>query len=151
MQPLLISCEDVTGRVGFCCYIAAGVTPLASGYLLGSILQRISSSIFTRAACVADTKFQRASSTSDAMLSDAKTMPVINDKSPDADQGTANGHLTQQLSAAESIWIAESLSLPREALFVAVVCMAQFCTRQSLLSPPSFRLPFPTLLPKMRI
>ncbi|GAO15361.1 hypothetical protein UVI_02010250 [Ustilaginoidea virens] len=56
-------------------------------------------------------------------------MPVINDKSPDADQGTANGHLTQQLSAAESIWIAESLSLPREALFVAVVCMAQFCTQ----------------------
>ncbi|KYK54406.1 hypothetical protein DCS_06364 [Drechmeria coniospora] len=27
-------------------------------------------------------------------------------------------------------WVSESLSLPREALFVTVVCMAQFCTRK---------------------
>ncbi|KAG6003455.1 hypothetical protein E4U54_000679, partial [Claviceps lovelessii] len=42
-----------------------------------------------------------------------------------------DGHrrrLSQQPSNTGSIWIAESLSLPREALFVAVICMAQFCT-----------------------
>lgn len=32
--------------------------------------------------------------------------------------------------AEEHEWVANSLSLPREALFVFVVCMAQFCTRE---------------------
>lgn len=33
-------------------------------------------------------------------------------------------------SIAESVWISTSMSRTREALFVAVVCMAQFCTRK---------------------
>lgn len=41
------------------------------------------------------------------------------------------GRITQQLSTAESIWVAESLPLTREALFVAVICMAQFCTQSA--------------------
>ncbi|KAG5981220.1 hypothetical protein E4U55_003179 [Claviceps digitariae] len=44
------------------------------------------------------------------------------------------GRLSQQLSSTESIWIAQTLSLPREALFVAIVCMAQFCTQAAYLS-----------------
>lgn len=39
--------------------------------------------------------------------------------------------LTQQRSNASSVWIAQPLSLPREVLFVSVICMAQFCTRKS--------------------
>lgn len=35
----------------------------------------------------------------------------------------------QRLSTAESLWVSESLPPVREAVFVAVVCMAQFCTR----------------------
>ncbi|KAG6040800.1 hypothetical protein E4U41_007017 [Claviceps citrina] len=44
-----------------------------------------------------------------------------------------DGRLARQPSTAESAWIAESLSLPREALFVAVICMAQFCTQAAYL------------------
>ncbi|KID64587.1 MFS transporter, partial [Metarhizium hybridum] len=35
----------------------------------------------------------------------------------------------ERLSTAESLWVSESLPPVREAVFVAVVCMAQFCTR----------------------
>lgn len=36
----------------------------------------------------------------------------------------------ERLSTAESLWVSESLPPVREAVFVAVVCMAQFCTRR---------------------
>ncbi|KAG5926797.1 hypothetical protein E4U53_002992, partial [Claviceps sorghi] len=42
--------------------------------------------------------------------------------------------IPRALSTTESIWIAESLSRPREALFVAIVCMAQFCTQAAYMS-----------------
>ncbi|KAG5913932.1 hypothetical protein E4U61_006308 [Claviceps capensis] len=60
-----------------------------------------------------------------------------NPNSQDEDQDRhlpLGGRLSQQQSTTGSIWIAESLSLPREALFVAVVCMAQFCTQAAYMS-----------------
>lgn len=39
--------------------------------------------------------------------------------------------LTKPDSVDDSTWVAESLSLPREILFVAIIDMAQFCTRKS--------------------
>ncbi|KAI1171089.1 major facilitator superfamily transporter [Nemania sp. FL0916] len=39
--------------------------------------------------------------------------------------------MAPQLSRVESIWPAENISFPREALMVFVTCMAQFCTQAS--------------------
>ncbi|EFZ04239.1 Major facilitator superfamily domain protein [Metarhizium robertsii ARSEF 23] len=39
----------------------------------------------------------------------------------------------ERLSTAESLWVSESLSPVREAVFVAVVCMAQFCTQAAFM------------------
>jgi hypothetical protein len=38
--------------------------------------------------------------------------------------------MVPQQSRVESIWPAENISFPREALMVFVACMAQFCTRK---------------------
>ncbi|EFY87127.1 MFS transporter [Metarhizium acridum CQMa 102] len=55
---------------------------------------------------------------------------LSDDKSRDGESPGQEGiRLSQRLSTAESIWVSESLSLTREAAFVAVVCMAQFCTQ----------------------
>ncbi|KAJ6445255.1 MFS transporter [Purpureocillium lavendulum] len=53
------------------------------------------------------------------------------EKPPAGDGDAATDPIARQPSAAESIWVAESLSLPREVAFVALVCMAQFCTQAS--------------------
>lgn len=37
--------------------------------------------------------------------------------------------LSMQISNTGSIWLAESMSLPREVLFLFVINMAQACTR----------------------
>ncbi|KAJ9137112.1 Major facilitator superfamily transporter [Pleurostoma richardsiae] len=37
--------------------------------------------------------------------------------------------LQAQQSRTDSIWIASTLSFPREAMFVSIVCMSQFCTQ----------------------
>ncbi|GJC84903.1 drug resistance protein YOR378W [Colletotrichum liriopes] len=49
--------------------------------------------------------------------------------SRDSTSDDNGGHLTPQQSAAPSIWAAETMSLPRETLFVIICCMAQFCTQ----------------------
>ncbi|WQF87084.1 Putative major facilitator superfamily, MFS transporter superfamily [Colletotrichum destructivum] len=56
-----------------------------------------------------------------------------NDDSGD-DNGNANADdndngLAPQRSNASSVWVAETMSLPREVLFVMICCMAQFCTQ----------------------
>ncbi|TWU74853.1 hypothetical protein ED733_001898 [Metarhizium rileyi] len=58
-------------------------------------------------------------------------------KSQDEESPTPSGdgvRLSQRVSTVESIWVSESLPLAREALFVAVVCMAQFCTQAAYMS-----------------
>ncbi|KAG8408463.1 multidrug-resistance type transporter aminotriazole resistance [Metarhizium acridum] len=60
----------------------------------------------------------------------AMSSTLSDDKSRDGESPGQEGiRLSQRLSTAESIWVSESLSLTREAAFVAVVCMAQFCTQ----------------------
>ncbi|GKT91551.1 major facilitator superfamily transporter [Colletotrichum tofieldiae] len=49
--------------------------------------------------------------------------------SRDSTSDDNGGHLTPQQSATPSIWVAETMSLPRETLFVIICCMAQFCTQ----------------------
>ncbi|PHH79463.1 hypothetical protein CDD82_2382 [Ophiocordyceps australis] len=41
----------------------------------------------------------------------------------------ASGQLARQASKADSVWASQSMSIVREAVFVAHVCMAQFCTQ----------------------
>ncbi|KAL3961189.1 hypothetical protein ACCO45_002712 [Purpureocillium lilacinum] len=60
-------------------------------------------------------------------------MDSSGEKPPSGDRDAAADPITREPSAAGSIWVAESMSLPREAAFVALVCMAQFCTQASYL------------------
>ncbi|PNY28530.1 Drug resistance protein [Tolypocladium capitatum] len=53
--------------------------------------------------------------------------------SPALDAGVDGDALALRPSAADSTWLSESLSLPRESIFVAVVCMAQFCTQAAFM------------------
>lgn len=46
----------------------------------------------------------------------------------DESAGTLSGG--PQEFEADPKWVASTLSLPREVFFVAIVCMAQFCTRE---------------------
>lgn len=59
------------------------------------------------------------------MKNDEKAAP---ESQPDSADG---GEVALQRSTAttDSIWVASTLPLYREAPFVALVCMAQFCTR----------------------
>ncbi|OLN84409.1 Drug resistance protein YOR378W-like 4 [Colletotrichum chlorophyti] len=41
--------------------------------------------------------------------------------------------LAPQHSHASTVWVAETMSFPREALFVAICCMAQFCTQAAFM------------------
>lgn len=52
------------------------------------------------------------------------------DQESAGDDANSNSGLSQQRSAADSVWAAEAMSFPREVMFVALVCMAQFCTRE---------------------
>lgn len=58
----------------------------------------------------------------------AITSPLPHGPARDDDDG---GHVTRHSTVARTAWASESLSLPREAFFVFVICMAQFCTRKS--------------------
>ncbi|KAF2967695.1 hypothetical protein GQX73_g5872 [Xylaria multiplex] len=52
--------------------------------------------------------------------------------SGEGDKSITDGEdITQQQSRVESIWPAENISFPREAVMVFVACMAQFCTRSN--------------------
>lgn len=58
------------------------------------------------------------------------------EKDPESPDGAAparpnDGHGFGRPSTASPLWASESLSLPREAAFVFMTCMAQFCTRAS--------------------
>ncbi|TQV95441.1 MFS transporter [Cordyceps javanica] len=53
-------------------------------------------------------------------------LPASNRDTHDDSSGSA---AAKEPSIAESAWISSSMSRVREALFVAVVCMAQFCTQ----------------------
>ncbi|KAJ9165496.1 Major facilitator superfamily transporter [Coniochaeta hoffmannii] len=46
-----------------------------------------------------------------------------------AEEAEDQGDLAAQPSNVESIWVAETMSLPREVAFVVLVCMAQFATQ----------------------
>ncbi|KAM4067146.1 major facilitator superfamily protein [Hirsutella rhossiliensis] len=55
---------------------------------------------------------------------------------PSTQNGPAHddGHdLRRQSTGARTIWASESLSMPREAFFVFVICMAQFCTQAAFM------------------
>ena len=52
------------------------------------------------------------------------------ERGPAGEVSANNGGLDRQRSTASSIWAAETMSFPREVVFVALVCMAQFCTRE---------------------
>ncbi|KAK1996680.1 major facilitator superfamily transporter [Colletotrichum falcatum] len=49
--------------------------------------------------------------------------------SNDASDDDNGGHLAQEPSNAPSVWLAETMSLPREIMFIIICCMAQFCTQ----------------------
>ena len=49
----------------------------------------------------------------------------------DPQNASSDNSAVKEPSIADSVWISSSMSKTREALFVAVVCMAQFCTRKS--------------------
>lgn len=49
---------------------------------------------------------------------------------PESTETDAQHALEKEPSAAGSVWISESMSTTREVLFIAVVCLAQFCTRK---------------------
>ncbi|KJZ69113.1 hypothetical protein HIM_11492 [Hirsutella minnesotensis 3608] len=54
-----------------------------------------------------------------------KQTPSLSDDSAKSDIHD----LQRPPSVAASVWASESLSLPKEAMFVSVICMAQFCTQ----------------------
>lgn len=60
---------------------------------------------------------------------DSFALPVSERDAQNA--ASSDNSVVKEPSIAESVWIASSMSKTREALFVAVVCMAQFCTRKS--------------------
>ncbi|KND92032.1 Drug resistance protein [Tolypocladium ophioglossoides CBS 100239] len=64
---------------------------------------------------------------------DSDQEKAASQESPVPEAGLHGDALARQRSAADSIWVSESLSLPREAVFVAVVCMAQFCTQAAFM------------------
>lgn len=39
--------------------------------------------------------------------------------------------IERHLSGASSVWASQKMSFPREMLFVAIVCLTQFCNRKS--------------------
>ncbi|KAK2023341.1 major facilitator superfamily transporter [Colletotrichum zoysiae] len=60
---------------------------------------------------------------------------LISDRSSNDDGASSRdddhdgGHLAHQQSNTPSVWLAETMSLPRETMFVIICCMAQFCTQ----------------------
>ncbi|KAF6809475.1 major facilitator superfamily transporter [Colletotrichum musicola] len=74
-----------------------------------------------------------------AMTADDKAIPDDSSASPQdssrsESDDNANGNednLAHTRSNASTVWVAETMSLPREVLFVAICCMAQFCTQSA--------------------
>ncbi|KAF6824168.1 major facilitator superfamily transporter [Colletotrichum plurivorum] len=74
-----------------------------------------------------------------AMTADDKAIPDDSSASPQdssrsESDDNANGNednLAHARSNASTVWVAETMSLPREVLFVAICCMAQFCTQSA--------------------
>ncbi|KAI1127827.1 major facilitator superfamily transporter [Nemania abortiva] len=64
-----------------------------------------------------------------------KVDPAATPSTVEGDASMIDGEeMAPQQSRVESIWPAENMSLPREALLVFVACMAQFCTQASFLT-----------------
>lgn len=53
---------------------------------------------------------------------------AVSDK--DVRDSPSDDSAAKEPSITESVWISSSMSGLREVLFVAIVCMAQFCTRK---------------------
>lgn len=67
---------------------------------------------------------------SETEIPPAPPLRADNGSSDDDSETAAEGEdLAAQPSNVESIWVAETMSLPREAAFVVLVCMAQFATQ----------------------
>ncbi|EXF84654.1 major facilitator superfamily transporter, partial [Colletotrichum fioriniae PJ7] len=65
------------------------------------------------------------------MLRDDKHIPDDSSlgRSSRDDSSDDNGdNLAPQQSNASSVWAVDGMSFPREAMFVIICCMAQFCT-----------------------
>lgn len=56
---------------------------------------------------------------------------------PSEDDVENQNHIEPQQSNVESVWASESMSLPQEILFVATVCLTQFCNREKPRNPLS--------------
>ena len=59
-------------------------------------------------------------------------LPSESSENPHDNETVQADRTISRVSTAGSIWITEKMSLPREALLVGVICMAQFCTREQL-------------------
>ncbi|KAF6818760.1 major facilitator superfamily transporter [Colletotrichum sojae] len=74
-----------------------------------------------------------------AMTADDKAIPDDSSASPrdssrsesDENDNVNEDNLAHARSNASTVWVAETMSLPREVLFVTICCMAQFCTQSA--------------------
>ncbi|OIW33099.1 major facilitator superfamily transporter [Coniochaeta ligniaria NRRL 30616] len=62
-------------------------------------------------------------------ITDKEAAPLPDNSSDDGYETTADQDLAAHPSNVESVWAAETMSLPREVAFVVLVCMAQFATQ----------------------
>ncbi|KAK2060351.1 MFS general substrate transporter [Colletotrichum caudatum] len=67
------------------------------------------------------------------LISDRSSNDDASSRDDDDDDDDNGGHLTHQQSNTPSVWPAETMSLPREAMFVIICCMAQFCTQAAFI------------------
>ncbi|KAK1965178.1 major facilitator superfamily transporter [Colletotrichum sublineola] len=63
------------------------------------------------------------------LISDRSSNDASSNNASSNDGLDNGGRLTQQQSNTPSVWLAETMSLPREVMFVFICCMAQFCTQ----------------------
>lgn len=54
-----------------------------------------------------------------------------------SDDDVENQHPIEPQQSNVSVWASESMSLPQEILFVATVCLTQFCNREKPIIPLS--------------
>lgn len=56
--------------------------------------------------------------------------PISEESRRSRDDVENQNEIEPQTSNATSIWASETMSLPQEVLFVATVCLTQFCNRK---------------------
>ncbi|EFQ25634.1 major facilitator superfamily transporter [Colletotrichum graminicola] len=64
---------------------------------------------------------------------DEKPISSNDDASSSVYGDNDGGNLTPQQSNAPSVWLAETMSFPREVMFIIICCMAQFCTQAAFI------------------